>query len=89
MSVEPPSAPRVYACLTRLTAVTSVPAELTGFGHRLGYLKPGHDADIVMWDSHPLALGVSFVFASMAHYIDSAVPQGYSPANMDRWDPAD
>lgn len=44
-----------------LSAVTSVPAELAGFGHRLGYIRVGHDADLVLWDSHPLALGVRLI----------------------------
>lgn len=42
-----------------LASVTTTPAELQGFGHRLGYVKSGYDADIVLWDSHPLALGAT------------------------------
>ncbi|KAF8332695.1 composite domain of metallo-dependent hydrolase [Cantharellus anzutake] len=42
-----------------LQAVTSTPAELMGFGYRIGYLRPGYDADIVIWDAHPLALGAT------------------------------
>ncbi|CAG7854860.1 SubName: Full=Related to carbohydrate esterase family 9 protein-Laccaria bicolor {ECO:0000313/EMBL:CCA72748.1} [Serendipita indica DSM 11827] len=42
-----------------LASVTTTPAELQGFGHRLGYVKAGYDADIVIWDSHPLALGAT------------------------------
>lgn len=40
-------------------AVTSTPAELIGMGHRIGYLRNGYDADVVVWDSHPLALGAT------------------------------
>lgn len=27
--------------------------------HRIGYLRKGYDADLVIWDSHPLALGAT------------------------------
>jgi imidazolonepropionase-like amidohydrolase len=42
-----------------LKSVTSTPAELLGVDHRVGYLKDGWDADLVVWDSHPLALGAT------------------------------
>lgn len=42
-----------------LSAVTSAPAELLGFGQRLGKVKPGFDADIVVWDSDPLSVGAA------------------------------
>ncbi|KAF8630679.1 hypothetical protein AX15_002823 [Amanita polypyramis BW_CC] len=42
-----------------ITSVTSMPAEAMGMGHRIGYIKQGWDADLVMWDSHPLALGAT------------------------------
>ncbi|KAG8680359.1 hypothetical protein FRC09_018304, partial [Ceratobasidium sp. 395] len=42
-----------------LSAVTTTPAEIAGFGHRLGRVKAGYDADIVIWDSHPLTLGAT------------------------------
>ncbi|KAF8750694.1 Carbohydrate esterase family 9 protein [Rhizoctonia solani] len=34
-------------------------AEVAGFGHRLGRVQNGYDADIVVWDSHPLTLGAT------------------------------
>ncbi|CAN8101026.1 unnamed protein product [Discula destructiva] len=37
-----------------LSAVTSAPADLLGLGKRLGKIKPGYDADIVVWDSDPI-----------------------------------
>lgn len=40
-------------------AVTSVPANAIGLGHRIGSLKVGYDADIVIWDREPLALGAT------------------------------
>jgi hypothetical protein len=42
-----------------LAAVTSAPAERLGFGQRLGKIKPGFDADIVVWDSDPLSVGAT------------------------------
>ena len=34
-----------------IRSVTTVPAAVAGFGHRLGYVLPGYDADVVVWDS--------------------------------------
>ncbi|KAF8438173.1 hypothetical protein L210DRAFT_3482342 [Boletus edulis BED1] len=42
-----------------LASVTTNGAELLGLDHRLGYVKEGYDADLVIWDSHPLALGAT------------------------------
>lgn len=42
-----------------LSGVTSEPADLLGLGKRLGKIKPGYDADIVVWDSDPLSVGAS------------------------------
>lgn len=42
-----------------LSAVTSEPADLLGLGNRLGKIKPGFDADIVVWDSDPLSVGAT------------------------------
>ncbi|KAJ7594051.1 hypothetical protein C8J56DRAFT_853905 [Mycena floridula] len=42
-----------------LASVTSTPAAAAGVGHRVGKLAPGYDADLVIWDSHPLALGAT------------------------------
>ncbi|KAG2337258.1 hypothetical protein BDR05DRAFT_970469 [Suillus weaverae] len=39
-----------------LLSVTYTPATAMGMGHRIGMLKPGYDADIVIWSSHPLSL---------------------------------
>ncbi|KAI8098293.1 uncharacterized protein B0P05DRAFT_633363 [Gilbertella persicaria] len=38
-------------------AITSIPAKALGLDHRVGSLKVGHDADVVIWDRNPLALG--------------------------------
>ena len=42
-----------------LSGVTSAPAELLGLGQRLGKVKPGYDADVVVWDSDPLSVGAA------------------------------
>ena len=42
-----------------LAGVTSAPAELLGLGHRIGKIKTGFDADIVVWDSDPLSVGAT------------------------------
>ncbi|KZV84970.1 hypothetical protein EXIGLDRAFT_623616 [Exidia glandulosa HHB12029] len=58
-----------------LAAVTSTPAEILGLDHRLGFIQEGapyvliplfgmftelgYDADVVVWDSHPLSLGAT------------------------------
>ncbi|KAF8274395.1 carbohydrate esterase family 9 protein [Lactarius quietus] len=52
-----------------LGAVTTQPAQVVGLDHRIGYIREGWDADLVIWDSHPLALG-----ATPTHvYIDGSV----------------
>ncbi|KAK8136627.1 hypothetical protein PG984_004567 [Apiospora sp. TS-2023a] len=42
-----------------LQAVTSVPAKAIDMANRVGYLRKGYDADIVVWDSHPLSIGAT------------------------------
>ncbi|TFK75384.1 carbohydrate esterase family 9 protein [Pluteus cervinus] len=42
-----------------IASVTSTPADAMGMGHRIGYIKKGWDADVAIWDSHPLALGAT------------------------------
>lgn len=40
-----------------ISAITSVPALTMGMGHRIGYVREGYDADLIVWDNHPLILG--------------------------------
>ncbi|KAK7733960.1 hypothetical protein SLS53_008112 [Cytospora paraplurivora] len=42
-----------------LQAVTSVPAAAIELDNRIGYVRPGYDADVVVWDSHPLSVGAT------------------------------
>lgn len=39
--------------------VTSTPANAIGLGHRIGSLRVGYDADLVIWDREPLELGAT------------------------------
>jgi imidazolonepropionase-like amidohydrolase len=39
---------------TALEALTVNPADILGFGDRVGRLAPGYDADLVLWDGDPL-----------------------------------
>ncbi len=48
-----------------IAAVTSVPARLLGISHRVGVVRPGLDADLVIWDKHPLNLGAMPSFVIM------------------------
>lgn len=42
-----------------LAGVTTAPAELLGMGERIGKIKSGFDADVVVWDSDPLSVGAT------------------------------
>jgi len=42
-----------------IASLTSVPAAALGMDHRIGFVREGYDADLVIWDSHPLALGAT------------------------------
>lgn len=55
-------------------SVTTHPARAVGLDHRLGYIRPGYDADVVVWDSYPLALGAT----PKQTYIDG-IPQILDP----------
>lgn len=40
-------------------SVTVEPARAAGMSHRIGMLQEGADADVIVWDSHPLQLGAT------------------------------
>ena len=61
------------------SAVTTHPAKTIGLDHRIGYLRPGYDADVVVWQSHPLSIGA----APAQVYIDG-IPQIDSPVLRSR-----
>lgn len=62
-----------------LAGVTSASAELLGLGSRLGKVKSGFDADIVLWDSDPLSVGAT----PLQVFIDG-VPQFEKPFNLSK-----
>jgi imidazolonepropionase-like amidohydrolase len=57
-----------------MASVTTTPAKSIGLDHRMGYVRPGYDADIVVWDSFPLSLGAT----PKQTYIDG-IPQIINP----------
>lgn len=42
-----------------LASITTTPAKTAGFDHRVGFVRENYDADLVLWDSHPLQLGAT------------------------------
>lgn len=42
-----------------LQSVTSVPAKALDLHNRVGFVRPGYDADLVVWDAHPLSVGAT------------------------------
>lgn len=57
-----------------MASVTTTPARSIGLDHRMGYVRPGYDADLVVWDSFPLSLGAT----PKQTYIDG-IPQIVTP----------
>lgn len=62
-----------------LAGVTSASAELLGLGERIGKVKPGFDADVVVWDSDPLSVGATPVQV----WIDGT-PQFDDPVELEK-----
>lgn len=42
-----------------LQAVTSIPAHAIDMDDRVGFIRTGYDADVVVWDAHPLSVGAT------------------------------
>ncbi|KAJ7589790.1 hypothetical protein C8J56DRAFT_1139426 [Mycena floridula] len=58
-----------------LASVTTTPAEVMGLDHRIGFISKGKSAEnVVVWDSHPLALG-----ATPKQVFIDGIPQFDSP----------
>ncbi|CBQ70126.1 conserved hypothetical protein [Sporisorium reilianum SRZ2] len=53
-----------------LRSVISAPAERLGLDHRLGFIRQGWDADVVVWNTHPLRIG-----ATPVEVVVDGVPQ--------------
>ncbi len=67
-----------------LQAVTSIPAKAIDLDFRIGYVRPGYDADIVVWDDHPLRIGATprQVFIDGIDVLDPAkVEESMGPAS--------
>ncbi|KAK5136213.1 hypothetical protein LTR08_003820 [Meristemomyces frigidus] len=62
-----------------LAGVTSASAELLGLGERIGKIKAGFDADVVVWDSDPLSVGA----APVQVWIDGT-PQYVDPVELEK-----
>lgn len=62
-----------------LSSVTTIPAKAIGLDHRVGYVRVGYDADIVVWDSFPLTLGAT----PKQTYIDG-IPQILHPHTIEK-----
>ncbi|KAI1325574.1 amidohydrolase [Xylariaceae sp. FL0255] len=62
-----------------MASVTSAPAERLGLGERIGKIKPGFDADIVVWDSDPMSAGA----APVQVWIDGTA-QYENPVELDK-----
>jgi len=58
-----------------LASVTSTPAIASGLDHRIGILAEGADADVVMWDSHPLQLGATPTHVWIDGLLEIPVPR--------------
>lgn len=61
--------------------MTSVPAKSLGIDHRVGYARAGYDADLVIWNSHPLLVGAT----PLQVYIDGRAtlnPEGVVKAGV-------
>jgi hypothetical protein len=43
--------------MAAINSVTSVPAKAMGVADRVGIISKGYDADVVVWDRHPLLMG--------------------------------
>ncbi|KAK0206400.1 carbohydrate esterase family 9 protein [Desarmillaria ectypa] len=65
-----------------LASVMSTPAIITGLSHRIGTLREGWDADVVMWDSHPLRVGATPVMVWIDGTLQVPSPAYKPPMNI-------
>ncbi|KAI0388055.1 composite domain of metallo-dependent hydrolase [Hypomontagnella monticulosa] len=42
-----------------ISSIISEPARLLGLDNRLGFVRPGYDGDLVIWNRHPLQVGAT------------------------------
>jgi len=60
------------------SSVTGVPAKTMGLGHRIGFLRPGYDADVLLWSDHPLSLGAH----PLQVWVDGAIQMPLTPKEL-------
>ena len=73
-----------------LSGVTTAPAELLGLGERIGKVKAGFDADVVLWDSDPLSVGAAPIQVwidgtaqfSDPYVLEKPAPKPIDPSNQ-------
>ncbi|KAH7888767.1 carbohydrate esterase family 9 protein [Phlebopus sp. FC_14] len=64
-----------------IASVTSTPARVLGLDHRIGYVKPGkfklyaQELNLVVWDSHPLAIGATPIYVFIDGISQLSSPQ--------------
>ena len=63
--------------------MTSIPARSIQQDHRVGYARAGYDADLVIWDSHPLSVGAtpSQVYIDGRPVLDSKAAAEFIPVD--------
>ena len=63
--------------------MTSIPARSIKQDHRVGYARVGYDADLVVWDSHPLSVGAtpSQVYIDGRPVLDSEATAKFLPVD--------
>ncbi|OTA59273.1 composite domain of metallo-dependent hydrolase [Hypoxylon sp. EC38] len=61
-----------------IASIISIPARILGLDNRLGFVRPGYDADLVVWDRHPLQVGAT----PLEVYIDG---NSVARASEDLW----
>ncbi|KAL0482872.1 5-methylthioadenosine/S-adenosylhomocysteine deaminase [Acrasis kona] len=68
-----------------LDAITINPAKALKLGHRVGALRAGYDADVVIYDRHPLQLGARAdkVFVDGALLVDNKIPLHSNPNKIE------
>ena len=70
--------------ISAMQSVTTAGAKALGLEHRIGYVDEGHDADVVIWNSHPLRLGATplqvFIDGQPQLGSDATIPEPELPS---------
>ncbi|ESK86826.1 carbohydrate esterase family 9 protein [Moniliophthora roreri MCA 2997] len=65
-----------------LASVTTTPAKIAGLDHRVGKVKAGWDADLVIWDSHPLTLSATPIQVFIDGIPQLSAPSSIAPSSL-------